>query len=225
MNNTELFIEKYKELEHTVRSVYSLQESDSISYYLTHHERFKIYREKIAYCQKVRNFLQHEEKIEYEFAIQPSQAMIEFISKLIKEVKNQAKCKDIMITDIYYQTLNGNVLETIHTMKEKDISHVPILENQKVIGMFNKEVFLEVLDSVLKTSTFKDIQEHLAHHSNHYKFVMDNLYIEDLQEIFVSNYKNGNRVDLLLVTENGSGDETLLGIVSPWLVLQQEENN
>ena len=35
MSNAELFIDKYKQLEEVVRTVYNLKYSDSISYYLS----------------------------------------------------------------------------------------------------------------------------------------------------------------------------------------------
>ena len=49
MNNTDIYIEKYKELEKAVRNAYGLNKQDSISYYLTNQPRFSRYKDDIQY--------------------------------------------------------------------------------------------------------------------------------------------------------------------------------
>ena len=68
MTNSEIFLEKYKQLEETVRSTYNLRNEDSISYYLSRQSKYKRYADDIRYCQDVRNFLSHKKKINNSFA-------------------------------------------------------------------------------------------------------------------------------------------------------------
>lgn len=85
MDNAEIFIEKYKQLEKVVRSTYNLKASDSVAYYLKSQNRFKEFKEEIDYCREVRNLLSHREKIDNDFTVKPSVGMIEFIDTLIEK--------------------------------------------------------------------------------------------------------------------------------------------
>ena len=97
MTNSEIFLEKYKQLEETVHSTYNLRNEDSISYYLTGQSKYKRYADDIRYCQDVRNLLSHKKKISDSFAVEPNEKMIQFVDSLINSIKNRPKCSDIQI--------------------------------------------------------------------------------------------------------------------------------
>ena len=42
------------------------------------------------------------------------------------------------------------------------------------------------------------------------------MYAEELREIIDTAYSEGRRIRMAFVTANGSPDETLLGIITPW---------
>ena len=69
MSNAEIYIETYKTLEETVREIYHLKETDSISWYLRNRKEFAQDAEEIKYCQEVRNLLQHRRKIQGDYPV------------------------------------------------------------------------------------------------------------------------------------------------------------
>lgn len=147
MTNSEIFIEKYKELEEVVRSTYKLSQNDSISYFLTHMDKYKAYQEEIRYCQEVRNLLQHKRKINAYYPVEPADATIEFINSLIDKIKNRLKCRDICVPfqSLCYRGLSDKVYDVMLVMKQKKYSCIPIIE--EVIGFLTA---WDVLKAVAK---------------------------------------------------------------------------
>ena len=111
MSNADIYINKYKELEATVRSVYRLAASDSITYCLKNRAEFRKYRDDIVYCQEVRNILQHKTTFSGSYAVEPSDSMIEFIDSLIVRIRKRPKCLDyaVMMKDVYWRSHGDNV--------------------------------------------------------------------------------------------------------------------
>src|SRR5699024_11457556 len=68
------------------------------------------------------------------------------------------------------------------------------------------------VSSGVKTS----LQEILAYQKNNtYRFISKNTTLYQAQEIFKDEIGKGNRIDVLLITENGKRWEGLLGIMTP----------
>lgn len=128
MKNSEVFLEKYKQLEDVVRSTYKLGEGDSISHYLSSQSKYKRFADDIRYCQKVRNLLCHEKKVSDSFAVEASVSMIEFIDRLIDNIKKRPKCFDIQIkfADVCWRSLNDTVKDTMTEMRNKLFTHIPV---------------------------------------------------------------------------------------------------
>ncbi len=229
MSNAELFIEKYKKLEEVVRSTYHLQNSDSISYYLTKQTKYQKYKEDIRYCQEVRNLLSHKMKVSNRYPVEPSQEMIVFIDNLIESIKNRKRCRDVQvgIEKVYWQKITGNVRETMAKMRKEMFSIVPILENGIVTGVFDEnsvfnylsdEEIIEINDGL----TFDSIKKYLSlsgREMEKFIFFRQSGYVEDLENEFESSYRAGKRIGIVFLTQNGKSDEKLLGILTPWDIL------
>ena len=62
MDNNELFIEKYKELEYEIAKRYNLPKSTSPIPFIEKKNEYAKFAKELDYCREVRNFLQHESK-------------------------------------------------------------------------------------------------------------------------------------------------------------------
>lgn len=231
--NSEIFIEKYKELERIAQERYKLKDGISSVYYLETNKEYADIKDKICYCREVRNFLQHETKVSKEFAIIPSDEMIVLIDEVIERVRNPIKAYDICVKviDVYYKDLNDNVYLSMMSMDHRKYTHIPILEKGIVVGMFSKSTIFNLLIdnkaiSVDKTLTFKDIKEEISLDNNDsksekYMFISRNTTKEHISELFETSYKNADRIAVMLVTENGKNTEKLLGIITPYDVIKK----
>lgn len=236
MIKTEKFLDKYRQLEDVVRHVYHLQESESISYFLTKQGKYKKYADKIRYCQEVRNFLAHKKTIDGNFAIEASDAMIMFIEDLINIINNRPKCSDIHISfkNIYWRDLNDPVKETISVMRQHLYTHVPILNSDGVVvGVFDENsIFAYIADeeivSIDGNLNFRDIQKYLQiseREMESFIYIQPNMYVEELETLIDEAFHKGKRIGLVFVTASGKSCDKLQGIITPWDIISSKPND
>ena len=233
MNNADIYIEKYKQLEKAVRDTYHLKQGDSISRFLCSHEKYAKLADDIRYCQEVRNWLQHESKVNSEFAILPSDEMLRFIDDLIEKVNSPLRCGDIFVKyeKIFWRNMQASVRDTVRTMRQRGFSHVPVLKNGMVVGVFDENsVFNYLADngSVSLDGNLKltDIEKYLSldgRKTERFLFVKTATCVEDLEEKIQHESKRGNRVVMAFVTATGKQNSQLRGIVTPWDIINADE--
>ena len=229
MDNSQLFIEKYKELEAVVRKTYGLPEQDSISYFLKKQDKFNRYYDDISFCQEVRNFMQHKKKINGRFAIEPNDAMLAFIEQLITRVASRPQCIDICIKfkDIEWRSPSDSVKAAIKIMRQKVYTHIPIIDNGVLIGVFDENSLFnyvaenEIID-VDDTLSFNDILQYLSvndREMEEFLFVKSTMYVEDLEKEIQKYFHKNKRVGIAFLTVNGSENEPIQGMITPWDII------
>lgn len=233
LSNADIYIQKFKELESVVKETFGLNDWDSVTNFLSKRDEYRPYREEIKYCQEVRNLLQHKQKIDDEYPVQPTEEMIGFLQKTIDSLKNRKKCGEIMVPfgKLFYKRESDKVWGTLAKMREIPSGHVPVLdEDERVTGVFTASAFLYMMadrkgELIEKDYSFKDAEKYVAfdsHDSEVYRFVSRNLYVDELRDIFEKTYSGGKRLAMVFVTENGKEGEKLLGTISPWDVLGKD---
>ena len=235
MNNADVFIEKYKELERMVRDTYHLKQEDSISYYLTRQEKYRKYKADIQYCQDIRNWLQHERKVNAEFAILPNDAIIGFIDNLISKIAGRKRCADIAIRgkDIYWRSLGDSVKDAMQEMRRCMYTHVPILTaDQRVIGVFDENSIFDYLadegiidiDDDLRFDTIQKYISVTGREMEEFIFIKSTVYVDDLEDLIEKAFHNGKRVGMAFLTADGRQASPLYGIVTPWDIIAAEND-
>lgn len=224
-------MEAYKRLEADVRFVFHLKEEQSIVTPLKNSHQYMRFGDKIQSCANLRNYYQHTEKLNNVFAAEPMDEAIEFIKMLDELVRNRQRCKDICVRvkDVYWQRPMDSVRSAMHVMKAKMFTHVPILQNGIVTGIFdenslftyisesNEEIF--ELDDKL---TFADIEPHCQINNREmeiFEFVSMNRYVDDVITLFEKRFSCNKRLGLVLLTQSGKSTEPLQGILTPWDVI------
>lgn len=229
MDNSQLYIEKYKELEAVVRKTYGLPEQDFIAYFLKKQDKFNKYYDDISFCQEVRNFMQHKKKINGRFAIEPNEAMLTFIEQLIARVASRTQCRDICIKfrDIEWRSLSDSVKATIKVMRQKVYTHIPIIENGILIGVFDENSLFnyvaenEIVD-VDDKLCFADIRQYLSIHGREmeeFLFVKATMYVDDLEKEIQKYFAKNKRVGIAFLTVNGRENEPIQGMITPWDII------
>lgn len=223
MNNSERFIDKYNELENTVRSVYDIDNNESISEYLEK-GKFRAFKSEIKYCREVRNLLQHKTKIDNQYSVIPSEQMILFIEKLITRVRDKSRCFDIAVksNEIYCCRLDDCVKEAMIVMNEKRYSHVPIVDEGKLIGIFDENVLFNMLAKeeivgIDNMTKFLHIKEYLnidGRETVDFLFIDSNEYVDKLVKEFEKRFKKDRRIGLVFLTLGGKPQGKIIGIIT-----------
>lgn len=223
--NSDVFLEKYKELEDFIRGEYGLKNEESAIAFLLKRPEYRSIRDELDYCREVRNLLQHKPKIRDNYVVEASDAMISLLEGTLNRIKNPPKARRIMIPrqQILCKAMNDLVLPTMREMDEKVYTHIPILENEVVCGVFSENTVLSYLvDEQIgfdETTTFSEIADYLPldkHRAETFRFVHLDEFISNISDEFDRAVHNQDRIGMVFVTANGKKSEKLLGILTAW---------
>lgn len=232
MEITELFLEKYKELESVISLVYGGEFDGAAVSWLERKKEFRDINSELKCCRETRNLLQHNVKISGEYAVVPNRSMIDFIDGLIVRIENPTTCGDIAVPfeKVFYKEPSDNVKETMCQMRKLKYTHVPILVSGKVAGVFSEHTafkfFLEKYeDKIDKNTTFKDIFELISLKNGTeevFKFAAINTRLSEIEDMFEDGIKKNEKIRMIFLTKTGDSDDKLLGIVSHWDIIGKQ---
>ena len=125
--------------------------------------------------------------------------------------------------DFFSCTPSDDISSVINEMLKKRYSHVPVIdEHDKLIGVFSESTMMEVWKEgtgQIRATVMRDIEEYLKidrHKFDEFQFVSKKSTTAYLQKLYEEILKEGKRIGMLFVTETGSQDEPLLGIITEW---------
>lgn len=232
---TDKFLQLYKQLEFDGRRLFfpNTKEGDNIIGRLLSIPYLKRFKEDLDYCRVVRNFLTHNPKVDGVYPIIPSQEMVRLLEHCVNIVNNPPKAIEFAVpaSKILTADFDCPVLEIIEMMNRFVYTHVPVLKDGKLIGVFSDNTVYSyicrekelTIDDDTKISMFEKYI-HLDEHINEYfEFVPKNTMFYEIEELFKYNYqcKRNKLLSVIYITENGKRDEKILGMLTPWDVLSE----
>ena len=224
------FLRQCTEFENLMRHKYKLQENESPYYEFAHLPEFKEYIDDINVIRILRNTYVHNNTLingEEAFEIKP--VIENALNEIMEKLKNPPIVQSIYTSKVISAKPNDRVWTTMYTMKEKGISYVPVLENKHVIGVFSKTTIFDALIDhtvIKKNETIGDLLRFLPNDSvsyQEYDFIGIHDSIEHARQMFMKLRKKP--LELLFVTQNGSKNEPLIGVLSPYDLLKDRSED
>jgi len=230
MNNTDRFLEAFKEFEAFIVKLSGLQ-SEYVSYskalnYCYSKNKSSILRVKDNYsflknAGELRNLLSHSNDL-----CVPTDEFIEKFLSLTKRIQYPTKVIDIATPANLLITagLKTNVISLVTSMKEKGLTHVPVIFEGKIIGLFSMSTLFEKLAETKKLNvneevTVNDFINEIqidSHSTETFAFCKPDAYLYDYVATIGKKTKmKDKRLVELLITSNGKDNGKLLGIVTP----------
>ncbi|KKQ29895.1 MAG: CBS domain-containing protein [Candidatus Levybacteria bacterium GW2011_GWA2_37_36] len=230
-NTAAKFLVIYNEIDHYMRRVLN---SDN---YTDHgmlirqmsekNRLFQNYYTDLKLFAELRNLLVHNP---YPDSANPLIVPHNYIVKKYEEIRNALlhpkKAMDVAVRRefIYTTSLNANAIEVMKTMNEKTYTHVPVVEREKMIGVFSENTILTYLvnnkDTIIlkdtKIAEFKDFIGLDKHPSEYFKFTSRDTPLVDITVLFQEGLKARKRIAVVYVTQNGKQEEKLLGMITAW---------
>ncbi len=230
MNRVDEFIEEYKKLEEAVRRVYRLSRDQSVIAELKQQRRFESRKAEIQSCADLRNYLQHNSRLNHEYAAIPTEAAISFLRELTAMVNDRPRCRDICVPmqDIIWRGMEDPVKEAMQIMREEGHSSIPILCGGIVTGVFDERSLFRYVSqtdgNVFRDGslTFRDLLPYVSVNERNmqtFAFAGMNTYVDDIIELFERKLENGKRIRLVLLTDSGRQLDQLQGILTPWDII------
>lgn len=228
MNNADIFLELYKNLEELLEVRYSNGKkypgSAVVRFY--NDDAGKKWREEINICREMRNMLSHHAQIGGKPVFEPSDEVVKVLRRILEDVKNPPVAMSIATPAEKIVSCDPDDLaeDIIHMMKEHGYSHVPVMDRGVLKGVFSVGTVFSMVDkygadSVEKGAKIRDYGEFLPidkHTTECFGFVADSAPYSGLKQRFTAKGPHERRLAALFVTANGRQDEKLLGIITPW---------
>lgn len=223
---TEEFLDKYKQMENTVRNEYNLGNNDSVMNFLISNREFQDIENELDLCRDTRNLLSHNPKINGEYLVYPSEEMIKLLDDVIQKVTKPLKASNVMVkkSELCFRGMQDNVREAMAAMKEHSYKYIPILEDGVLVGTFSAKTILDIMtsegvDVFREDVTFEDISKYIALENvatKTFAFVGNSAPLCEVKDIFKEDVEHKERINIIFVTQHGKSDEKLLGIITAW---------
>lgn len=236
----EEFIDLYKTLEQVLRVKYEQGPDDKNGYenliirYASSNEGTP-YRKELDSIREIRNLLQHLPMENGQYLVEPSPEITQKLKKIINSIQNPQKAMDFSIpaSKIFTTSLNENAYSVMKVMYKKGHSHVPVIQDGKIIGVFSTGtifsfMMVEGISALSATTNIADFKKYLpidAHKNERYEFVSKETTFTDVKIMFENSFKRPKRLVALFITETGLMDEKLMGMVTPWDILGHSGEN
>lgn len=189
------------------------------------------YKQELMVIKDVRNINTHQRNDKYGYVVCPNPDMNVKLKSIIDEINNPPTIYNsnmcIKKQYMYCKTLNDTVESTIKDMIDKTYTHIPILENGIIKGVFSESTLLDIVNAengiiVDKNTKFADILEYLNlenHSTEEFMFISRNKNIYDVEDIFKDYFARKKRLGCVYITENGKSSESILGMLTAWDIL------
>jgi CBS domain-containing protein len=231
LSKSALFMDLYRQLEEIAKERFHTSEGGTAIFNLASHPNFRHLKSEIDYCREVRNLLSHRPLVDAAFPVEPSDEMIALLRKIISVIENPPKALSVatLLTSLLTAGLDDLVLPVMRKMSLKNYTHVPILKNGTVLGVFSESTIFDYLANhenidITSKVRFRDYLDYLDlnHHPNvSFAFVSKVILTGEAEELFKKRFNN-KRLELLFITETGKSTEKLIAMLSPWDLMGQD---
>jgi len=179
-----------------------------------------------------RNILVHEKSDESYFA-EPNNDIMNKYEKIVNYIINPPKAYDFAVKkDICTATINDKVYVVLKMMLTNNFSYIPIIENDKVQGIFSEhsifaylessedEIIIDLNDNI---TCFNDFIAFNSHPNERFEFYGRDTPFYIVRNSYHKGLINNKRLGAVLITQNGNKYEKLLGLLTPWDILRVDE--
>lgn len=229
-DNAERLIEIYNEIDRLLQ-----QEDGDGEHYIPFTRRvqqlgreselIKRYRDDLLLMADLRNILVHETYIgTINPIMQPHVKLIERYESILQELLKPHAALDYATPAerIYKVGQRDRVLQVVHQVYKRGFSHVPVMDNGHIVGVFSESAvfaFLAENEAARLTPELKvgDLQAVVAlsrYKADRYQFIPPDTSIFDAAAIFSQTVERGRRVAVVFVTDTGKSDGQLLGMLT-----------
>ncbi len=188
---------------------------------------FSDYLQDLRMFADVRNMLVHNPyKKDADPLIFPHAYIVKRYEEIINLVLHPPKALSVAIprTIIFTATLESLIQELMNTMAEKNYTHIPIIKDDRMIGIFSENTLLSYLVTnqegiILKDATVADFIEFIKiekHINEYFEFVSRSTLLSEVEEIFHKGLVDKKRIAVVYITETGKNTEKILGMITPW---------
>lgn len=204
--NYDEFLDLYKQIENAIPKMKNAPTDANVKWLEESIDDPNL-RTKLYISRILRNYIQHNS--DFPDFISINSGMISFLQELLLTISSQfLKNQDLMLSgkQMIVRYVDEDIVDTIKKMETKKQEYVPILKNDKIVGIFSDKTIRQLLIKNNKEKTFEKILTLLKIPSD-VKFAKPEDTVEKTLELF----QNGCK--MVICTDNGKSTGIICGII------------
>jgi len=166
----------------------------------------------------IRNIIVHNNHL-----IIPSDEFLSQFQKLVERITAPLRVDQIMthFKRLKTLTLEDTLRAAIELMNASGYASIPVLKSQELIGFFTQKTVFDyltiserIVDLDMRLDRLFDVIDLDGKPREYFKFIPRTMTIDQAYQIYTEDFRDKHQLILLLVTEHGKREESLLGIVA-----------
>lgn len=222
----------YRQLERIGRDNYfpKLPEGTPIIARLTALPALREFKEDVEYCRVVRNFLVHTPRVKNVYPVIPSDDMIKILEKCVARVKSPTMAMSFAIRreNMFTATLEHKVTNITRHMNSQGFTHVPVFEDNKLIGVFSDNVIYSCMcaQSNLHINDDTELAEFApyiglnSHLNEYFTFMRADSSLFEAADMFSIDSHSMKQLAVIFFTDTGRKDGKVMGMMTPYSLLR-----
>ncbi|MDV6378742.1 CBS domain-containing protein [Sporosarcina sp. GW1-11] len=178
------------------------------------------YEDDLKEFGSLRNAIVHNRTgLDYAIA-EPHDVIVELIELIDEKLSHPVTVKELFERKVHTLQAHESLAVALKLVREKKFNQLPIYEKGRFIGLITADGIMNWLagqyteDICLEIPTLLDIHNHEKRKKT-YRFVKSTMSVYEAEGFFKKSISSGNRLEALLITEQGGKDEKLIGIITP----------
>ncbi len=225
------FQEIYNQLDHYLRKSLARDSDVSHSFLIKKAAEkdmnIRSQREKLLQFAQLRNAIVHNpERGKAHPIAEPHPIIVEQYEAVLNKVLNPPKALSVAISfnKIFTASLEDKAKDVMRIMNEKIFTHVPVMEGDKMVGVFSENVVfsflvkheIAIVDKDITICEFGEFLPIEKHPSEYFLFASRTALLFDIQKLFDNELEKNRRLGVVFITDSGKQDEKLLGMITAW---------
>ena len=231
-DSADRFIQAYNELDNYMRKTLKMGDEADHSYLIAQMSQkgyriFEIHGFELRQFARLRNAIVHSPFQNNSQPIaQPNPDIVEKYETIKNLVIHPPKALAIAIPapKIFTASFDSNIQQIMKIMIDKSYTHIPILENGVMIGVFSENTLFSYLAAskdilITADATMRDFKEFIPfekHQNEYFEFISKEAMLDEVEEIFKKGLQDLKRIAVVYITEHGKKEERLLGMLTAW---------
>lgn len=189
------------------------------------YQMIETYKKDLEQYARLRNAIVHE-KMEIGFYIaEPNAKVVSHIEKIANVFNRPNYSLSIATKKVVFFDYHDSILKVTDAIKLYGYSKFPVYKNKKCVGLLTSSSIVKWMAQNMESSLVNLADIHVAEIMNYEKeypieIVSKEINIFEVENLFEKAHKKKRKIEAVIVTENGKEDETPLGMITLWDLIQ-----
>lgn len=179
------------------------------------------YKDDLLEFAELRNAIVHNRIDTVQVIAEPHDSIVEQIERIEQEITKPKLVIPQFEKQVHSFEINDSLSSLLDAVEEKGYSKFPVYDGENFKGLVTENGITKWLSENKEASTKEILLHEILPYQkeNNHEFINKTASIYEAVELFKENIGKGNRLDALLITNNGEKNEKLLGIITAWDIM------